>query len=186
MDEFKLNKWVYSCGREGIASVRQLPPGILRHEGENERMIYLASPYTHDDMRVKVARFKAASAAGAKLMSDGHLIFGPISMTHPMGIYGGVPTTWDFWAAFDEEYLGLAKELWILTLIGWESSRGVTAETEITERLGKPIRLITPEACGIEDVYPDRPELWLSEFELKEIANIELRDRSFSSLDQGA
>jgi hypothetical protein len=41
-------------------------------------MIYLASPFTHDDPAVRQQRFEAACRAAAILISQGKTVFSPI------------------------------------------------------------------------------------------------------------
>jgi hypothetical protein len=130
-------------------------------------MIYLASPYSHDDPRIRYARFKAVSAAGSKLMEAGYIFYGPISMTHPLVQYGGVGGTWEFWEVFDRAYLELCSELWVLELSGCRESKGVRAELEIMEELGKPFRMIPLAMVDIIDVTKDTLKYWLTPTELK-------------------
>lgn len=57
-------------------------------------MIYLASPYSHPEPRIKEARFRAA----AQLFKRGHLVFCPIAMSHPLAVYGNMDGSWETWA----------------------------------------------------------------------------------------
>jgi len=116
-------------------------------------MIYLASPYSHPNMEVKIARFEAAAKAAAVLMNQGHIIFAPIAMTHPMAIYGELPGNWEFWEKFDNEFLNACESLIVLMLEGWSISSGVTAEIKIMEGLGKVVKYMSPTQLGVENVW---------------------------------
>ncbi len=59
-------------------------------------MIYLASPYSHPDARVRQRRFEEACQAAAAITRAGLSVFSPISHSHPIARYG-VPTGWDYW-----------------------------------------------------------------------------------------
>lgn len=45
--------------------------------------VYLATPYSHPDPKVREARFQAVNAVAAQLMRDGHHVYSPISHAHP-------------------------------------------------------------------------------------------------------
>ncbi len=120
-------------------------------------MIYLASPYSHPDEYIKIRRFEAAARAAAKLMCQGHIVFSPIAMTHPMAIYGVLPGDWQFWARFDQVFIKLCEELWVLQLQGWRESKGVIAEIKIAETLGLPIRYVTCGELDVADVPYNNP-----------------------------
>ena len=59
-------------------------------------MIYLACPYSHPDNNVREHRFKMANRAAAKLMGEGHIIYSPISHTHPIAVEGDLPLDWAY------------------------------------------------------------------------------------------
>lgn len=103
------------------------------------KLIYLASPYSHPDPAVRLARFQAACKAAAAMMFEGLFVFSPIAHTHPIALAGELPLGFDFYAAYDELMISRCDELYVLTIDGWLESVGVTAEIEIAKRLGLPI-----------------------------------------------
>ena len=113
-------------------------------------LIYLASPYTHHSPEVVTQRFNDVCLASAKLMNLGIFIYSPIAHTHPVALAGSLPTSWEFWAKYDEMMLKACSELWILTLDGWAESKGVAGEIEIMTRLGKPIYRIHPKSITLD------------------------------------
>jgi len=115
-------------------------------------MIYLAAPYSHELKRVKRDRYRAVSKAAAILMKRGEIVFSPISMTHPMAVYGDLPGDWLFWEKFDCEFLTVCDRFLILELEGWMVSKGVMAELDLARRLKKNIGTLTPAELGIKDV----------------------------------
>lgn len=106
-------------------------------------MIYLASPYTHPDPRVRERRFQEACRVSASLLRAGVVVFSPIAHSHPIANYG-LPTSWEFWSQVDREYLARCDLLAILTIPGWRESTGVQAEIEIAKELGLRIIYINP------------------------------------------
>jgi sugar phosphate isomerase/epimerase len=101
--------------------------------------IYLASPYSHQDPAVREARWRAVCAVAARLMGAGLYVYSPIAHTHPIAEAGDLPKGWDYWQGFDRAMLAHAKELWVVTMEGWDQSAGVKAEVEIAQELGLPV-----------------------------------------------
>ena len=93
-------------------------------------MIYLASPYSHPDADVRRDRFEAACRVAAGMMRAGDLVFSPIAHSHPIAVHGGLPLDWEFWKPWDRWALAHCDRFAILTLDGWQESRGVTAERQ--------------------------------------------------------
>jgi nucleoside 2-deoxyribosyltransferase len=108
-------------------------------------MIYLASPYMHNDPAIREQHFRAACQATAALIRAGDVVFSPIVHSHPL-VAHGLPTEWAFWEAIDHEHIARCDEVIVLKLDGWEQSVGVQSETRITRELGKPVRYLAAEA----------------------------------------
>jgi len=109
-------------------------------------LIYLASPYSHPDTRVRDGRFDAVCAAAARFMTEGHLIFSPIAHTHPIAMRGKLPTDWALWKKYDHAQLDAATELWVLQLPGWMDSKGVKGEIDYMDIANKPVNYVAPTA----------------------------------------
>ncbi len=108
-------------------------------------LIYLASPYSDNDPAVVEARYAAALQVVRSLLARGRLVYSPIVYGHVISADGGVPTTWETWAAFDSEVLSRCDMVYVLMLPGWMASRGVRAEIREAERLGIPVRYVYQE-----------------------------------------
>lgn len=101
-------------------------------------LIYLACPYSHNDLAVRESRFDAANRVAAALMRRGEFVFSPLSHSHPMVDYG-LPGGWEFWQRFDRVMLGCCDEVRVLRLPGWEESVGVRAEIAYAKAQGMPV-----------------------------------------------
>ena len=108
-----------------------------------EGLVYLASPYSHEDAHVRAWRFHWAAEYAAKLMRDGWMVFSPIAHTHPIAEFG-LPKGWVFWEKFDRLFLDACSGLVVLKLPGWEKSTGIKAEIEYMTDTGKPIEYHEP------------------------------------------
>src|SRR3990167_9554132 len=108
--------------------------------------IYLASPYTHADPWVKLARYQDACRAAAVLMKRGHVVFSPIAHSHAVEtvgldrVYSG-----EFWRHQDIPLLRHADKLIVLTLYGWLQSAGVAWEIELARELDIEVGFMGPE-----------------------------------------
>ena len=105
-------------------------------------LIYLATPYSHDNPRVMEARFEAACHVAGKLMANGELIFSPIAHTHPIAVRCDLPRGWDFWHKYDLEMLKACEKLLVVKMPGWDSSKGIAGEIAIAKQLGKPVEFM--------------------------------------------
>ena len=103
--------------------------------------IYLACPYSDPDPSVRDSRVLAVDMAAASLMEQGHIVFSPLSHSHPISRFCKVdPTDHDFWLRQDLAWLRHCDELWVLTIDGWEGSKGIKTEIEEAKRMGIPAR----------------------------------------------
>lgn len=106
--------------------------------------IYLAIPYS--GMGEK--SFKISNEVSAELMNKGHIVFSPISHSHPIAISHNLPTDWEFWKKFDESFIEWCDELWVI-IVGenghelCNKSKGVTEEIKIAKSLNKEVKEIS-------------------------------------------
>lgn len=106
-------------------------------------MIYLSSPYSHPSPAVREQRFEAACKATAALLKAGKLVFSPIVHSHHLERFG-CPNTHEFWMPIDEAYLKLCRSVYVLTIDGWQDSRGVLAELDMAHRFDKIVHYMKP------------------------------------------
>jgi len=109
-----------------------------------QKLVYLATPYSHPNKQVQAARFRAVNRTAAHLMLHGEHVFSPISHCHPIAAAGGLPGDWEFWEAYDRAILASCRKLLVLRLSGWDASVGVQAEMRIAQEMGIPVEFIDP------------------------------------------
>ncbi len=107
-------------------------------------LIYLATPYSDPDPKVRQRRFDVVNRVAADLMRDGDHIFSPISHTHPIALAGDLPKGWEFWQGYDRAILAACSKMIVLMQSGWRESVGVSAEIRLAEEMGLPIEYIDP------------------------------------------
>lgn len=98
-------------------------------------MLYLASPYFHDDFTVMQQRFEAAVAAVAHFTEKGQVVYSPIAHFHPVAMTHNLPRGFDFWRKINFAMIDHADSLFVLQLDGWLDSKGVAAEVKYAEGL---------------------------------------------------
>lgn len=156
----------WPCPCCGHTHEREFPESMLA-EGKAEfvkqsgyapgpaTILYLASPYTHDDPAVMQQRWLDASAAAAWLMSLGFIVFSPISMGHPVGIMGQGRIGHDFqaWEAQSFAMLDACTHLVANKIDGWNRSTGVRAEINRCRHRGKPVWSLVRQGDGYRLIY---------------------------------
>jgi hypothetical protein len=110
------------------------------------KRIYLAGPYSHLDRDVRLERFHRLNEVAAKFMQspEDHVVFSPISMTHPIAEQHELPLNWEFWERNDRAFIDWCELLVVVKLPGWQESVGVKAEIAIANELGKPVVYLEP------------------------------------------
>ena len=106
------------------------------------RLVYLASPYTHPDPWVRQERYEQALAAQTRLLDRGEFVFSPIVQTHYSDMKLRQSKDHAFWMRLALEYLHRCDALLILTLEGWQWSKGVKAEMDAAKLAGLPVEFM--------------------------------------------
>lgn len=103
------------------------------------KRIYLAIPYTGMEEK----SFETVNRIAGGLMSDGNLVFSPISHSHPIAELCDLPGDHDYWRAWNESFLvNWADEVHVVMVDGWLESSGVQWEIKRANELGLQVCLI--------------------------------------------
>lgn len=108
-------------------------------------LVYLATPYTHSDPKVRRRRYQIVTKVTIEFLKKGIFVFSPITYNHPMGRKCGLPVEWKFWRPYDLAFLERCTELFVLKLDGYVESTGVQAEIRHARKMGIPITYLTLE-----------------------------------------
>lgn len=103
-------------------------------------MIYLASPYTHNDPTIEEHRYEAIARFTVAKLTEGYCIYSPIVHCHILARTYGLPAKFDFWMQYNFRMLRLAQSLWVVRLPGWDISKGVQAEIQFAQAAYIPIQ----------------------------------------------
>ena len=101
--------------------------------------IYLASPYTSTDKFLRADRYRAAVKATEALMDAGEVVFCPVAYGHSFEQKVRRNFPHEYWMRWSRAMLASASRLYVLTVAGWASSKGVEIEVRLAVDLGIPI-----------------------------------------------
>jgi len=114
------------------------------------KLIYLASPYSHEDMKVCRERFERVCFVAARLMEKGLFVYSPIAHTHPIAIHGGLDhLDHDFWMNMDKVMMDRCDELYVCAMDGWKESEGISIEIDYMDELGKCFYILDPDTLEL-------------------------------------
>lgn len=109
------------------------------------KFFYLASPYSHEDAGVRHQKAVAVTRVFASLLDEGRVGFCPIAHTHEVSLLMQNVVRRDdrmMWMEMDLPLLRACEVVYVLTLEGWEQSKGVADEVAQAKICGIPIRFI--------------------------------------------
>lgn len=102
-------------------------------------MIYLASPYSHEDPAIMQERFNQVERLTIHMLKQNIVVFSPIVYCHEMAIKADFPRDAGFWQELNAAFLRLSSRLVVMRLPGWDTSRGVQWEISMAEALQIPV-----------------------------------------------
>jgi hypothetical protein len=105
----------------------------------NDHLIYLASPFTHDNKNVEHHRFIQAEVITALMMKNDYNVFSPIVYSYELHRKFGFSGEFTFWAKYDEVMLKRCTHVVILDVEGWDTSKGVANEIKLANKYNIPI-----------------------------------------------
>ena len=105
-------------------------------------MIYLASPYTHEDKKIEQERVELTINCVANLLRKNILVYSPIVYAHQMVVNFDLDGGWKQWQEMSFNMIECCSEVWVLMLDGWEKSKGVIEEIKYASQAGKETRYV--------------------------------------------
>ena len=111
-------------------------------KAKDSQLIYLASPYTNSDKNIVEQNYKLVSEIAANLVSEGYVVFSPISYGHNLLDFKEMPSNCEFWFNFCVAFLLRCDKVLVCTMPGWENSLGVKEEIEIASKFGIPVEFL--------------------------------------------
>ena len=106
------------------------------------KIIYLAAPYSHEDKHIRELRYLQITEVTARLIKEGNIVFSPITYGHILSEMEDLPTTFEFWEKFCLAFLEKCDEMYVLTLDGYSTSKGVSMELKYCDENKIPVKYI--------------------------------------------
>ena len=124
-------------------------------------MIYLATPYIHEDKKVCEARALAVTKAAAHFMDKGEVIYSPITHGHAIHPYmDQAAGDHKFWLNQCYFYVTNSTAIYVLGTEGWSVSKGVRWEVETAFAFNIPVFLVDAETYELTEILKD--PLWIN------------------------
>lgn len=114
---------------------------------KEQKLIYLASPYSHPDKQMMDYREEVVTAVAAALTEQyGYSMFLPITQSAAMARHNpNLDGAFESWKDIDLYTIKeKADEVWVVLLDGWRESKGVTSEINCAEMWGITVRFFDP------------------------------------------
>jgi hypothetical protein len=111
-----------------------------------EKLIYLASPFNHDEETVREERRRLVTVATARFMKMGFVVYSPIVHNGTVATVYDLGRHFTFWRFHDETILSRCDAMWILLIDGWDKSFGVASEIKFSKKRKIPVsRVLMPQ-----------------------------------------
>ncbi len=105
------------------------------------KLIYLATPYKHDDKKVRKQRYEETLKIATQLISEGNVVFSPVIYTHENDI---IPDD-AAWENLCHTLISKSDEVVVYLMDGWNHSDGVLTRIEMAKSMGVPVKFQTYE-----------------------------------------
>lgn len=110
-----------------------------------KKLIYVASPYSNPDERVRRENYLIVTKIVADLVSRGYVAISPITYGHVLLEHAKMPTDWEFWNDFCLTLLEKCDRMLVCnTMSGWDKSKGVAEEIKYARKMGIKIEYLKP------------------------------------------
>ena len=143
-------------------------PDLLKFLQNEDRqpyhLVYVASPYWHNDAEVRDARALAALHATAEMISQGVPAFSAVAYSNHFQNLN-LQTPLQGWYEYDLNYLAASDKMVVLELPGWQQSAGIAIETSFAASRSIPVThipynqiapLLTPELNMVLQNHQER------------------------------
>lgn len=122
----------------------------------DDRLYYLACPYTHDLQEVITLRVHQCRKAMTVLGAKGWLVYSPIVHWHEQSLLPGNTLGYDYYVKHGLRMLPRMDALIILQLPGWDRSAGVERELNAEPSFDR-VFIDFPSGTTRYDLVKDRP-----------------------------
>jgi len=116
-------------------------------------MIYLASPFSHDNPWERERRALEVSELASKLMIKGYPIYCPIMNWWQCAKIQKFPPDFEWWMSLDCHFLSKCDAIFIAMMDGWRDSKGVQCERNFAVGHDMPRYNVGLDGRGNGNIY---------------------------------
>jgi hypothetical protein len=103
--------------------------------------IYLAHRYSGTEEEME-ERFQNANRVAGILMEEGHVVFSPVSHSHPISKTMKNELDVDFWLHQDFPMIEWSNAVWIVNAFNWWESNGIRKEIIFAQEINRALKVI--------------------------------------------
>lgn len=112
-------------------------------------MIYIATPYSHPRLHIRIRRYREAMAVCSILARESIPCYSPIVHWHPVELEHDLPAGHEFWKFNDCHMMDLCTAGLFVNFEGWNTSTGMAHELEYLRRQKKPIYQLDADEIAV-------------------------------------
>ena len=112
-------------------------------------MIFIASPYLHDDPEVMDHRYLTVEQYVAECLFKGECVISPIVTYHHMANRFDMRKDYKFWKEVNHDLVERSDSIRVLMLPDWRESKGVLDELALSSYINLPIEFIEYSLCPL-------------------------------------
>ena len=120
------------------------------------KIIYIGCPYSHEDKEVMQKRYEQITKLTAILVSEGYIVFSPITYGHILCEFEEMPVEFEFWQNLCISFLEISSLFIEVQLDGWELSKGLAAEYKFAR--DNDIDRMSFRSMNVEKILKDLSE----------------------------
>lgn len=125
----------------------------------NDRLYYLAAPYSHSTPEVVEDRMEEFKHADQHLIKSGFMTVSPL-YKHWIVKDTVIPTDWEYWSKYSKSLLHSCDTLIIIMIDGWSSSTGVIEELRFAVQNSMNILFFDPVSLEFNDQMATLCKIW--------------------------
>ena len=103
--------------------------------------IYIASPFSHPRLIVRIYRYIKVCRVAGRLIREGNIVYSPIAHSAPIAWLCRLQGDHATWKEQNRGWISWCDELWVLTIEGWDVSIGIEWEMEMARIMGKRVEV---------------------------------------------
>lgn len=116
-------------------------------------LTYLACPYTDPNPKIMQLRYAVNAQVAADLFKEGIMVFAASMHNAFIEEIANLKDRFSTWQAFNHLMIERSDRVLVVTLDGWEQSKGVQDQIQYAKKLNKNVELIEPSKKMVQAIW---------------------------------